>query len=131
MGRITKKELESATNSPQVSKIQTKTNVSKLTNSSIVFDKKGNETEVLPKDQVMATKTTTDDGVLYTVRVNRKRDLYNPYDTAYGAESYRLGKIQNLEPFQMLKVNKECFESYIKFLRYGVGHDLVVAQRGI
>lgn len=131
MAKVSKKDLEESIHRPQSDKVKTRNNVVKLTNEALKFDKKGNEAEVLPEDQIMATKNTTDDGCLYTVRVNRKRDLYNPYDSAYASESYRVGTIQNLAPFQMLKVSKECFESYVKFLRYGANQDLIVAQRAL
>jgi hypothetical protein len=131
MSRVTKKDLEAATHSPQSSKIQTKSGVGKLQNGTVYFDKRGNENASLSEEDTMAIISTTNDGTLYQVKVNRRRDLYNPYDVAYTHESKRLAKIQNLDAYHMLKVSKQCCESYVKYLKYGVNHDLSLAQRGI
>ena len=122
--------MDAATNSPQTSKIQNKNNGFKQVNQTLYFNEAGEESYT-PTDEAVAVAVTTDDGTLFKVTVNRKRDLFNPYDEAYLADSKRMGKIQNLEPYQMIKTNEECFKSYIKYLKHGVSHDLTVAQRGL
>ena len=113
MKRVTDEELNSAIFKPNKSP-------KKLPAMTVViYDKAGNEVDALPKDQIMASRHQEGKNFKYYVRTNRDKELYNPYDKLWIENSYRIARRDALEPFKMYQTNKDCFDSYLDFLKTG------------
>lgn len=96
-----------------------------------IFDKTGTPQDVLPQDQIMATKTETATGTACFARVNKKGDLWNPYSKDYIDESYRLARLKGDEVSKLRNCTPKCLESYLHFLSSKKGEYLVTAQGAI
>lgn len=132
MARVSEKDLKEST-SPTKAKVAIKETATpfKAPPKTEIYDKTGSAKDVLPEDQIMAKFTVKGNTQAYTVRVNRRNALYNPYDKSYNEDSYRLARIEGTTPFSMAIASKETFELYLKFLRGKNPSYLDQAQRGI
>lgn len=132
MARVSKKDLvESTTTQKGKSVIKETSTPFKLTASTKIFDKRGTEQEALPDDQIMAKFVIKANDTGFFVRINRRNELYNPYDKFYIDNSLRLARVEGTLPFDMTRTSKDVFDNYIQFLQTNNQLYLDRAQRGV
>lgn len=112
--RVSDKELKAATKFTP-SNVRAKANVRNSLKTSVVsYDKAGKVTEV-HKD-VAARLVTNKTGKVYSVLVNRFRQLYRPNDQMYLRESENRARQESLPPFSLIVSNDKAFGFFLKYL---------------
>lgn len=96
-----------------------------------IYDKCGTQQDVLPQDQIMATKNESSAGIACFARVNKKGDLWNPYSKDYIDESYKLARLKGDEVAKLKNCTPKCLEAYLYFLTTRKGEYLAEAQGAI
>ena len=133
MARVTDKDLTKS-----VSKTKTVGNgvvkptsqTVKVASATVIYNKNGEECDVLAQDQIMAKSVVGPQSRQFLVRINRRNELYQPYDKMFVDEAYRIGRLEGTAPHSLAECGVEAFQHYIKFLQTKNNSFLALAQRG-
>lgn len=131
MARVSKKELDGAISKTKAKNIKMAAGQMELPKKSVLYDKAGNQCNVLPEDQIMAHYSSHTNQITYKVRINRRNELFNPFDKSYADESRRIAQVEGTTPYVMLDTTKKIFEAYVQFLKSKNTDYLLIAQREI
>ena len=119
MGRVSKKELESAiTNPNQSKKLEVKKTKDKnIPQSTEIYDKVGNVQDVLPADQIMAIKEKLGNNYKFKIKCNNDGIFWNPNDKEFILDAYRSANLTHGLAYKMMVVDENSFKQYVTFLR--------------